>query len=95
MQEHSQPSDGRVMLAFAASACCVAALALAFSLGRHWPVGAGRPAAPADPSLNEIRQRGAIPFAELAIDRGTEQEKLPAASASADDRSETRTTGEE
>src|SRR5262245_32459317 len=95
MQEHSQPSGGRVMLAFAASACCVAALALAFSLGRHWPLPPTTQTTTDDPSLSEVRQRGAIPFAELAIDRGAEQDNPPRASTGEDTRSETATTGEE
>ena len=81
-QRMGMPSvAGQLTLAFATGACCIAALALAFSLGRHWPLGMPHEAQAGVPSLSEVRSRGAIPYSELNIDRGTEPDKSPRASA--------------
>lgn len=72
---------GRIMLAFATGACCVSALVLAFNLGRYWPLGMPETTEGGVPSLSEVRQRGAIPYSELAIDRGTEPDNTTQASA--------------
>ncbi|MCE9554394.1 MAG: hypothetical protein K8T91_13585 [Planctomycetes bacterium] len=73
--------QGRIMLAFATCACCLSALVLAFNLGRHWPLGTPTATDAGLPSLSEVRQRGAIPYSELTIDRGTEPDKTTPASA--------------
>jgi hypothetical protein len=85
--------SGRIVLAFATGACCVSALALAFSLGRHWPLGVSEGPEAGVPSLSEIRQHGAIPYSELAIDRGTQPDnttQAPAVETKAGAKSATR-----
>ena len=93
-RSEASSSGGRMALAFATGACCVAALALAFSLGRHWPLSVPVESDAGVPSLSEVRRRGAIPFAELAIDRGTEPDKSTRAPAAADVKDAKRTTGD-
>src|SRR5262245_35558401 len=66
------PSRSDPLRAFALGAVCVSALALAFSLGRHWPL---KPQAEKQPeilpTLAEVRRRPAVAFDQLEIDRGT------------------------
>src|SRR5690349_13464066 len=90
----SSRGGGRMLLAFATGACCVAALALAFNLGRHWPLGAREEKETNIPSLGEVRRRGPIPYAELAIDPGTATDNSPRTSASADVQNAKQATGD-
>jgi hypothetical protein len=55
---------GRV---FALAAVAVASLALAFNLGRHWPIASS---AGSSGRMDEITRRGAVSYEQLEVDRG-------------------------
>jgi len=65
----------RVFLAFSIGACCVAALNLAFSLGRQWPVQGPPQTGARSSSLDDVRRHSTIPLAELDVDRGNQIRK--------------------
>lgn len=66
----------RPVEAFAAGALVVSALALAVSVGRHFPLNVapnGTSAAANLPALDEVRSQTALDYEQLAVDRGTAQ----------------------
>ena len=66
-------SGGRTAMAFAVGALLVSVVALAFSVGRHFPIPAAaedeRAKVPSGP-LEEIKTYGAIAYDRLEVDRG-------------------------
>ena len=83
-ENHEQPGDVTAgptrqadpAWAFALGAVCVTALALAFTLGRHWPLTTPAETVVA-PSMEVARRGNPIPYAELEVDRGAMQNPPP------------------